>query len=83
MSVESLINAFEALPEDVRSAEIIIKGTPRRTLQNSEIFNFPLITHIINQILLPIFHYSSYYSICCVLCLLALLNPKLMGLMVG
>jgi hypothetical protein len=48
---ESLINAFEALPEDVRSAEIIIKGTPRRTLQNSEIFNFPLITHIINQMI--------------------------------
>ena len=48
---KSLILAFEALPEDVRSAEIIIKGTPRRTLQNSEIFNFPLITHIINQMI--------------------------------
>ena len=49
---ESLINAFEALPEDVRSAEIITKGTPRSTLQNSEIFNFGLLRHIIIQMMI-------------------------------
>jgi hypothetical protein len=52
INFESLINAFEALPEDVRSAEIITKGTPRSTLQNSEIFNFGLLRHIIIQMMI-------------------------------
>jgi hypothetical protein len=57
---KSLINAFEALPEDVRSARIYIKGTPRGTLYDSGKYNFALQMFFF---LLFFCCHSFYYSV--------------------